>query len=90
MFFRCESLEEITLPLESVDILAFALCYNLKRVRIHPSAAKLGSCRVGENRFETIFNNPPNVAAVVEKGSPAEQYCIKYGITYITKESNAE
>lgn len=89
-FDECSSLEEVTLPksTELIKSYAFGSCPNIKTVTINGDQTVIEDnaffSRVemgyfGENR-KYYYNDAMVVSA--PKGSPAEQYAIKYGFLF--------
>lgn len=87
-FIDCENLRKIVIPngVEEIGVMAFWRCKNLETVVIPPSVQKIkNGIRTGEPI--TIFDSSPNVTAIVEPESYAEEYCKKTGIPYMYKEA---
>lgn len=86
---RCVTLEEIVIPEGVTEIRkqAFMECDNLKTVVIPASVKSIKNYTYRGRDPETIFEDSPNVTAVVEAGSYAEKYCKKNGIAFKIKES---
>ncbi|MDE6031654.1 MAG: leucine-rich repeat domain-containing protein, partial [Oscillospiraceae bacterium] len=76
-FARCASLETIVIPegVREIGGRAFADDPNLKRVELPRSLAKAVNITSKGNPPITIFDNSPNVTAVVYPKSYAERYC---------------
>lgn len=88
-FTRCVTLEEIVIPEGVTEIRkqAFMECDNLKTVVIPASVKSIKNYTYRGRDPETIFEDSPNVTAVVEAGSYAEKYCKNNGIAFKIKES---
>lgn len=88
-FSRCTSLEEIVIPEGVTEIKrqAFMNCDQLKTVVIPASVKSMKNYTYRGRAPETVFEESPNVTAVVEPKSYAEKYCGKNGIAFKHKES---
>lgn len=76
-FARCGKLVEVVIPDGVTEIRqrAFMECEELKTVVIPASVKMIEDYRYKKQPPQTIFQNSPNVTAVVEPGSCAEEYC---------------
>lgn len=88
-FSRCTSLEEIVIPdgVTEIKRQAFMNCDQLKTVVIPASVKSMKNYTYRGRAPETVFQDSPNVTAVVEPKSYAEKYCGKNGIAFKHKES---
>ncbi len=88
-FAFCTSLEEIVIPEGTAEIerQAFMNCDQLKTVVIPASVKSMKNFTYRGHAPETVFQDSPNVTAVVEPKSYAEKYCKRNGIKYTYREN---
>ncbi len=88
IFSACRSLETIEIPdsVKKIDLFPFKFCDNLKTVIIPPSVLIIENRTDFTGKIWTIFHGSPNVTAIVEPDSCAEEYCKKYNIPYKNQE----
>lgn len=86
-FAQCRALEKVTIHegVTEIGFRAFAECPNLERVVLPNSLAKAKN--VTEDTVMTIFDQSPNVTAVVYPKSYAEKYCKRNNIPFVYKEN---
>lgn len=87
-FARCLSLETIVVPegVREIGGRAFADNPALKRVELPRSLVKAVNFTAKGNPPMTVFDNSPNVTAVVYPKSYAEKYCKRNNIPFVCKE----
>lgn len=88
-FRKCSSLEEIVIPTGTTVIggQAFADCPSLKTVVIPASVTEIQNDKyMGGTLMLNIFDGSPNVTAIVNPGSFAEEYCKSNIIAYRYKD----
>lgn len=88
-FRRCRSLKEIVIPEGVCEIgeTAFEDCEALERVELPVSLKKAKNLTKDGEPPKTIFNNCPNVTAVVTPKSYAEKYCKRNNIPFVYKDN---
>lgn len=86
-FVNCKPLKTLVIPegVTEIGFRAFAECPNLERVVLPNSLAKAKN--VTEDTVMTIFDQSPNVTAVVYPKSYAEKYCKRNNIPFVYKEN---
>ncbi len=86
-FVNCKLLKTLVIPegVTEIGFRAFAECPNLERVELPNSLAKAKN--VTENTVMTVFDQSPNVTAVIYPKSYAERYCKRNNIPFIYKEN---
>lgn len=74
-FKNCTSLKKMVVPgrVETIENEAFAYCINLETITIPSSVSHIG---------KNVFMDCDKLIVQVEKGSYAEQYCIKNNLNY--------
>ena len=74
-FMNCLSLEKIIIPksIQTIEQEAFSCCINMESITIPSSVTNIG---------ENAFYDCNKLIVRVEKGSYAEQYCIKNNLNY--------
>lgn len=88
-FYWCYALKEIVIPEGVCEIgeTAFEGCGALERVVLPVSLKKAKNLIRNGEPPKTIFNDCPNVTAVVTPKSYAEKYCKRNNIPYVYKEN---
>ena len=86
-FIGCEMLKELVLPdgVREIGEMAFADCTALERIVLPDSLEKAKNLTEKGETPKNIFENSPNVTAVVSPKSYAERYCKRNNIPYIYK-----
>lgn len=87
-FTGCSALKEIVIPEGVCEIgdVAFAECAALEKAVLPDSLKKAKNYTQKGITPKTIFDNSPNVTAVVIPKSYAEKYCKRNNIQYVYKE----
>lgn len=90
VFEYCKSLKEAVLPegLEEIGYLSFASCLSLEKVYLPRSLRKMQNYTVNTVTPQSVFDNCPNLTAMVYKGSYSEKYCKRNNIPYEIREEN--
>lgn len=83
-FYGCDVLKHIELPnnMQNIGRYAFGKCGNLETVTLPPSVKQIKNQTGYGRKPETIFDESPNVTAIVEPKSYAERYCKRNEIPY--------
>lgn len=86
-FVNCKSLKTLVIPegVTEIGFRAFAECPKLERVELPNSLARAKN--VTGSAVMTIFDQSPNVTAVVYQKSYAEKYCKRNNIPFVYKEN---
>lgn len=84
-FAQCRSLETVVIPEGVTEIggRAFGDCRNLKRVELPQSLKKIVNFNPKGENVITVFDDSPNVTAVVYPKSYAEKYCKRNNIPFV-------
>lgn len=87
-FYDCDSLKtvELTNSVQNIAVYAFGMCGTLETIILPPSVKQIKNFTRSGKKPETIFDNSPNVTAIVEPKSYAEKYCKRNEIPYKYRE----
>ncbi|MDE7229258.1 MAG: leucine-rich repeat domain-containing protein [Oscillospiraceae bacterium] len=88
-FNGCAALKELVIPegVREVGDVAFAECTALEKVVLPASLEKAKNLTAKGETPKTIFDNSPNVTAVVTPKSYAEKYCKRNNIPFVYREN---
>ncbi|MCH5196219.1 MAG: leucine-rich repeat domain-containing protein [Oscillospiraceae bacterium] len=88
-FNGCSSLKEIVIPegVREIGDVAFGHCAALERIVLPASLKKAKNYTQKAITPKTIFDNSPNVTAVVTPKSYAEKYCKRNNISFVYNEN---
>lgn len=91
-FARCGKLKEIVIPdgVTEIGQRAFMECGELKTVVIPASVKMIEDYKYKKQPPQNVFHNSPNVTAVVEPESFAEEYCKTNGIKFVYREDKGK
>lgn len=83
-FLECANLSEVILPdgVQNIAVYAFRKCENLKTIILPSSIRQIKNFTCSGRKPETIFDESPNITAIVEPKSYAERYCKRNEIPY--------
>lgn len=83
-FSLCDALETINIPegVTEIDRMAFSECPNLRLIKLPRSLSKAVNLTPKDKPPITLFNNSPNVTALVYPKSYAERYCKRNNIKF--------
>ena len=83
-FYDCDALKRVDLPnnVQNIGRYAFGKCYSLETITLPPSIKQIKNQTHSGSKPETIFDESPNVTAIVEPKSYAERYCKRNEIPY--------
>lgn len=83
-FYDCDSLKTVELPnsVQNIAVYAFGHCGTLETIILPPSVKQIKNHTQSGQKPETIFDESPNVTAIVELKSYAEKYCKRNEIPY--------
>ncbi|MBD5112739.1 MAG: leucine-rich repeat domain-containing protein [Ruminococcaceae bacterium] len=83
-FLCCEEIKRIELPdsVTNIMVYAFRNCLKLETVTLPSSVKQIKNWTHSGQKPDTVFDESPNVTAIVEPKSYAERYCKRNEIKY--------